>query len=68
MLVIYRNGIPTVITGWRAWLLMLAASIVMVIVVCLTLGFALTMFTLFVFGLPLVFALAFLVHLFQSRR
>ena len=23
MIVIYRNGVPTVVTGWRAWLIML---------------------------------------------
>jgi hypothetical protein len=68
MIVIYRNGVPTVITGWRAWLIMLAAALITVVVVCLTLGFALTLMTLFLFGLPLAIVLAFLIQLFQSRR
>lgn len=68
MIVIYRNGVPTVITGWRAWLIMLAAALITVVVVCLTLGFALTLMTLFLFGLPLAIVLTFLIQLFQSRR
>jgi len=68
MIVIYRNGVPTVITGWHAWLIMLAAALITVVVVCLTLGFALTLMTLFLFGLPLAIVLAFLIQFFQSRR
>ena len=68
MMVIYRNGVRTVITGWREWLLMLAAAVMLVVVFCLTLGIALTLFTLVLFGLPLAIALALLVQVFQSRR
>ena len=30
MIVIYRNGVPTVVTGWRAWLIMLGAALAFV--------------------------------------
>ena len=32
MIVIYRNGVPTVVTGWRAWLIMLAAALAFVVI------------------------------------
>ena len=62
MIVIYRNGVRTVITGWREWLLMLAAAVMLVVVFCLTLGIAFRQFTLVLFGLPLAIALALLVR------
>ncbi len=31
MIVIHRNGVPTVVTGWRAWLIMLAAALAFVV-------------------------------------
>ena len=68
MIVIYRNGQPTVITGWRAWLVFAAAAVVMVVVGCLMLGAALTLFTLFLFGLPIAIGLAILASLVQGRR
>ena len=37
MIVIYRNGVRTVITGWREWLLTLAAAVMLVVVLCLEL-------------------------------
>ena len=43
-------------------------GLVLVVVFCLTLGIALTLFTLVLFGLPLAIALALLVQVFQSRR
>lgn len=71
MIVIYRNGVPTVISGWRAWLMLFVIALVTVFVVCLLLGIALTLATLFLFALPVLFVLALvvhLVHLVQSRR
>ena len=32
MIVIYRNGVPTVVTGWRAWLMMLGAALALVVI------------------------------------
>ena len=68
MIVIYRNGERSEITGWRAWLVFAAAAVVMVVIACLMLGAALTLFTLFLFGLPIAIGLALLASLFQMRR
>jgi succinate dehydrogenase hydrophobic anchor subunit len=68
MIVFYRNGVRTVVTGWRAWLLMIAAAVILVVVVCLTLGFALTLLTLALFALPVAIVLALLAQVFQSPR
>ena len=38
MIVIYRNGVPTVVTGWRAWLIMLGAALAFVVITGLVLG------------------------------
>jgi hypothetical protein len=54
MIVIYRNGVPTVITGWRAWLIMLAAALAFVVIAGLVLGIALTVWTVLLFALPLM--------------
>lgn len=67
MIIIYRNGVPTVVTGWRAWLIFAAAGIIMVVVACLLLGVALTLFTIVLFGLPLAILLAVVAALLQSR-
>ena len=45
MIVIYRNGVPTVVTGWRAWLIMLGAALAFVVIAGLVLGIALTVWT-----------------------
>ena len=45
MLVIYRNGVPTVVTGWRAWLIMLVGALAFVVIGGLMLGLALTVWT-----------------------
>jgi hypothetical protein len=42
MIVIYRNGVPTIITGWRAWLIMLGAALAFVVIGGLVLVIALT--------------------------
>jgi ABC-type multidrug transport system permease subunit len=68
MIVIYRNGVRTEISGWRAWLLLLAVSLATVLLVCLLLGIALTFATLFLFALPILFVLALAAQVFQPRR
>ena len=68
MIVIYRNGVRTEITGWRAWLMFAAAALVLAMVGCLALGLALTLFTLFLFGLPIAIGLALLASALQSRK
>lgn len=67
MIVINRNGERQVITGWREWLIWLAAGAVLVVLGCLALGFALTLFTIAIFTLPLAIVLALIAGLFQGR-
>lgn len=68
MIVIYRNGERQVISGWREWLFWLAAAAVIVVLGCLALGFALTLFTVAIFALPIALVLALLSGLFRSNR
>ena len=68
MIVIDRNGIRSEITGWRAWLMCAAAALVLAVVGCLVLGFALTLLTLFLFGLPIAVGLALLASALQSQK
>jgi hypothetical protein len=68
MIVIYRNGVPTVITGWRAWLVMLAAALAFVVIAGLVLGVALTVWTVLLFALPLMILFGLIATWWQSRR
>ncbi|MGE0055542.1 MAG: hypothetical protein AB7S74_15170 [Hyphomicrobium sp.] len=68
MIVLYRNGEQRVITGWREWLIWLAAGVILVVLACLALGFALTLFTIAVFAFPVAIVLALIAGLVQSRR
>jgi hypothetical protein len=68
MIVIYRNGVPTVITGWRAWLIMLAAALVFVFITGLVLGIALTVWAVLLFALPLMILFGLIATWWQSRR
>jgi hypothetical protein len=71
MVVIYRNGQRTVISGWRAWLMVLPAVLLaalsIIVVFALFLGIALTVATILVFGLPIAAALALVVYLMRPR-
>lgn len=67
MIVIYRNGVRTVITGWRAWLIFAAAAVAMVAVGCLMLGVAVSFFVLLLFGLPLAILLALIASVINSK-
>mgnify|MGYP000055231626 CR=1 FL=1 len=66
MIVLYRNGEQRVITGWREWLIWLAAGVILVVLACLALGFALTLFTIAIFALPVAIVLALLARLVQT--
>jgi hypothetical protein len=68
MIVIYRNGERQIISGWREWLLWIAAAALLVVVACLALGFAMTLFTIAIFTIPIAFVLALIAGLVQSRR
>lgn len=67
MIILYRNGEKRVITGWREWLFWLAAAAVLVVIACLALGVALTLFTVAIFTLPIAFVLALVAWLLQGR-
>jgi hypothetical protein len=67
MIVIYRNGVPTVVTGWRAWLIMLAAALAFVVIAGLVLGVALTVWTVLLFALPLMILFGLIATWWQSR-
>ncbi len=67
MIILYRNGERQVITGWREWLVWLLMAVAIVVIGCLALGFALTLFTVAVFALPVALLLAALSWLFLGR-
>lgn len=67
MIVLYRNGERTVISGWREWLIWLAVAIAVVVIGCLMLGFALTLFTIALFAFPIAIGLALLASVFSRR-
>lgn len=67
MIVLYRNGEKTVITGWREWLIWLAIAVAVVVIGCLALGFALTLFTIALFALPIAIGLALLASIFSRN-
>jgi hypothetical protein len=71
MVVIYRNGERVVISGWRAWLIVgpavLIAALVVVALISLLLGLALTIFTVLLFVVPVAIALALLVRSFGGQ-
>ncbi|MBY0224921.1 MAG: hypothetical protein K2Q28_03855 [Hyphomicrobium sp.] len=68
MIVIYRNGVPTVVSGWRAWLIMLAAALAFVVIAGLVLGIALTIWTVLLFALPLMILFGLVATWWQTRR
>lgn len=68
MIVIYRNGERHEISGWREWLIWLAAAAILVVVASLALGIALTLFTIAIFTIPVAFVLVLVAGLFQSKR
>jgi hypothetical protein len=72
MIVIYRNGERVVVSGWRAWLIVvpavLMAALIVVAVISLLLGLALTIFTVLLFVVPVAIALGLLVRSFGARR
>jgi hypothetical protein len=68
MIVIYRNGVQTVVTGWRAWLILLVGALAFVVIAGLVLGLALTVWTVMLFALPLMFVFGLIATWLQSRR
>ena len=68
MIVLYRNGVPTIVTGWRAWLLMFAGALAFVVITGLVLGLAFTVWTVMLFALPVMVTLGLIATWLQSRR
>ena len=71
MIVIYRNGERVVISGWRAWLIVgpavLIGALLLVGLISLLLGIALTVFTILLFVVPVAIALGLLVRSFSGQ-
>jgi hypothetical protein len=68
MIVIYRNGVPTFVSGWRAWLIMLGAALAFVVIMGLVLGLAMTVWTVTLFSLPVMVVFGLIATWLQSRR
>lgn len=67
MIVIYRNGVPTVITGGRAWLIMLAGALAFVVIGGLMLGLALTVWTVMLFAIPIAAVFGLIAMLLRPK-
>jgi hypothetical protein len=72
MIVISRNGQTTVLTGWRAWLVVTAAfiatSVVFAVVAFVVLGVAITVGAILLIVVPVAVGIAILASLFRSPR
>ncbi|MEQ1576478.1 MAG: hypothetical protein ABL894_02390 [Hyphomicrobium sp.] len=68
MIVIYRNGVPVVVTGWRAWLIMFAGALAFTVIAGLILGLALTVWTVMLFALPVMVVFGLVATWLQSRQ
>lgn len=53
MIVYYKNGVPQVVSGWKAWLMLIVGAIAFVVIGGLMLGIALTVWTVALFALPI---------------
>jgi hypothetical protein len=71
MLVIQRNGKTTVITGWRAWLVAVAAfigvTLLMALIAFVFLGIAVTIGAVLLIVLPVALGVALLASFFRPR-
>ncbi len=69
MMIVYsKNGVPKVITGWRAWLMLIAGAIAFVVIGGLMLGVALTVWTILLFALPVAVLIGLIMSLFAPKR
>ena len=66
-LVFTRNDRRTVVTGWRAWALvvpvMLIAALILVVAAAFALGLVLTVGTILLVGVPIALLLTLIAHL-----
>jgi hypothetical protein len=72
MIVIYRNGERTVITGWRSWLIVAVAvsltALIVVAAIGLVFGIALTVGAVLLFAIPIALVLALIARLLLPRQ
>jgi hypothetical protein len=72
MIVTAKNGRVVVLSGWRAWLVLIAAllavTLVLGLMTTIVLGAALTIAVILLILLPMVIVLARLASLFKSRQ
>ena len=68
MIVYYKNGVPQVVTGWKAWLMLITGAIAFVVIGGLMLGIALTVWTIALFALPIALIIGVLMMVFAPRR
>jgi len=68
MMIVYsKNGVPQVVTGWKAWLLLIVGAVAFVIIGGLVLGVALTVWTILLFALPIAVVVGLVMSLFARR-
>ena len=68
MIVFYKNGVPQVVSGWKAWAMLIVGAIAFVVIGGLMLGIALTVWTVALFALPIAVIVGFLTTLFAARK
>lgn len=68
MIVYYKNGVPQVVTGWKAWAMLIVGAIAFVVIGGLMLGIALTVWTVALFALPIAALIGVLMMLLGPRR
>lgn len=68
MMIFYsKNGVPQVVTGWKAWLILIAGAFAFVVIGGLMLGIALTVWTVALFALPIALIIGVVMSLFARR-
>lgn len=68
MMIVYsKNGVQQVITGWRAWLLLLVGAVLFVVIGSLFLGLALTVSMILLIAVPIAVVIGCIMSLFARR-
>lgn len=68
MMIVYsKNGVPQVVTGWKAWLLLIVGAVAFVVIGGLMLGVALTVWTILLLALPIAVVVGLIMSLFARR-
>lgn len=68
MMIVYsKNGVSQTVTGWRAWLILIAGAVAFVVIGGLMLGVALTIWTILLIAVPIAIVVGFVMSLFARR-